>query len=405
MAAPSSHGLTADRRRASTRGGPLRIGLNLTYLVEDSGGSGTYARQLMAHLLALEPSIELTAWVGATAPEDLRSEPWAGEVRWIRLPVPGIGTPWHLWHELVAIGIDAARRRIDVVHGLANLVPVVHPGSASIVTILDVIWIHHPDAMELRARAVMRVLAPTCGHLATRVIAISHAAAEDISRTLKIPASRFDVTPLGIIADRGPRPVNIDAVRQELELGSEPLVLCVAAKRAHKNLDGLIRALALIEEPRAQLLLPGSPTEYERRLRELARDLGLEARVHFPGWVSREQLEALYAMAACFVLPSFQEGFGLPVLEAMRRRVPVACSGVSSLPEVAGDAALLFDPGSPRSMADAIRRLLVERELAATLVERGEERCRTFTWRRTAELTLASYHRAIERREARCMSV
>ncbi|MGO9901072.1 MAG: glycosyltransferase family 4 protein [Solirubrobacteraceae bacterium] len=373
----------------------LRVGLNLTYLVQDSGGSGTYARQLIPHLLALERTIEITAWVGATVPADLLREPWAGQVRWVRLPVPGIGTPWHLWHELVAIGMDARRRRIDLLHGLANVVPLVHPGSVSVVTILDVIWIHHPDAMDRRARLAMRVLAPTCGHSATRVIAISRAAANDISHTLRIPAARFDVTPLGI-SDRPPATSpNVDVVREELALGNGPLVLCVAAKRAHKNLDGLIRALALLNEPRPQLVIPGSSTDYERRLRELAYELGLEERVHFPGWVSAEQLEALYGMAACFVLPSFQEGFGLPVLEAMRRRVPVACSGVSSLPEVVGDAALLFDPASPRSMADALERLLSDGKLAATLSERGEERCRMFTWRRTAELTFASYNRAI----------
>jgi glycosyltransferase involved in cell wall biosynthesis len=376
----------------------LRVGLNLTYLVEDSGGSGTYARQLIAHLLEAEPTVELTAWIGATAPADLLSEPWAGGVRWVRLPVPGIGTPWHLWHELVGIGVDARRRRIDVLHGLANLVPVVHPGSASVVTILDVIWVHHPDAMDLRARVAMRVLAPTCGHLATRVIAISEAAADDISRTLKIPAPRFDVTPLGI-SDRRPdrpAPARVEAIRGELGLGREPLVLCVAAKRAHKNLDGLIRALALLGDPRPQLVLPGSPTAYEQRLRGLAQELGVADRVHFPSWVSGEQLEALYALAACFVLPSFQEGFGLPVLEAMRRGVPVACSGTSALPEVAGDAALLFDPASPASIADTIARLLGDSELAATLTARGERRCRMFTWRRTAELTLASYERALE---------
>ena len=374
---------------------PLRIGLNLTYLVEDSGGSGTYARELLPHLIELDPAIDLTAWIGTTAPAWIRSEPWASEIRWVRLPVPGVGTPWHLWHELVAIGIDGRRRGLDVIHGLANLVPVVHPGAVSLVTILDVIWIHHPEAMDLRARVAMRVLAPTCGHLATRVIAISHAAADDISGTLRIPSSRFDVTPLGIHQSPPRRPADVDAVRGQLGLGPEPLVLCVAAKRAHKNLDGLIRALALLPEPRPQLVLPGSPTEYEKQLRALAQQLGQQTRVHFPGWVSEEQLEALYAMASCFVLPSFQEGFGLPVLEAMRRGVPVACSGVSSLPEVAGDAALLFDPRSPQSIADAIARLLSDQELANELARRGAERCRTFTWKRTAELTLASYRRAM----------
>lgn len=375
---------------------PLKVGLNLVYLVEDSGGSGTYARELIRALLELDVALEVTAWVGSTAPPQLLREPWAAELRWIRVPTPGVGKPWHLWHELAGIGIDATRRGLDVVHGLANLVPLVHPGVASVVTILDVIWIHHPAAADLRFRAVMRVLAPTCGHLSDRVIAISAAAADDVSQVLHIPRGRFDVTPLGVDAEPPPRPANPDAVREPLGLGTQPLILCVAAKRAHKNLEALVRALALVE-PEAQLVLPGSPTPYEKRLRELSDELGLGSRVHFPGWITAEQLEALYAIADCFVLPSFQEGFGLPVLEAMRRGVPVACSNTSSLPEVAGDAALLFDPTSAPAIAQAANRLLSDRQLARRLVDRGHERCRVFTWRRTAELTLESYERAVAR--------
>jgi len=375
---------------------PLRLGLNLAYLVRDSGGSGRYARELIPSLLSIEPGIEITAWMGSTAPADLGEEPWAPEVRWVTLPVPGIGTPWHLWHELVGIGLDARRRGLDVVHGLANLVPVVGPGVGRVVTILDVIWMHHPEAMDLRARTAMRVLAPLCGHRATRVIAISQAAADDVSATLHIPRSKFDVAPLGITPPSADRPVLDNAgLRESLGLRDGPLVLCVAAKRAHKNLDTLIRALGTLPEPRPLLVLPGSPTPYEDSLRRLAAELGMVDDVAFPGWIDEAQLEGLYAAADCFVLPSLQEGFGLPVLEAMSRGVPVACSDVSSLPEVAGDAALLFDPRDERSIADAVSRLLGDPALAQDLAARGRRRCELFTWRRTAELTLESYRRAI----------
>lgn len=374
----------------------LRIGLNLTYLVEDSGGSGTYARQLLPHLLLADQDVELTAWIGATAPEWLAHEPWAERVRWITLPVRGIGSPWHMWHELVGIGLDARRRKIDLVHGLANLGPLVHPGVVTVTTILDVIWVHHPEAAGLLFRAIGRTVTPSVARSSARVIAISEAARDDIAATLRLDVEKFDVTPLGIdLPSPAGVPPDPRVVRNRLGLGPEPIILCVAAKRAHKNLDGLIRAIALLGESPLQLVLPGSANDYERELRALALELGVEDRVRFPGWVSDVDLEDLYRTAACFVLPSFQEGFGLPVLEAMARGVPVACSDTSSLPEVVGDAALLFDPREESQIAAQIGRLLSEEELAGTLVERGYRRCELFTWKRTAELTLDSYRRAL----------
>ena len=142
------------------------------------------------------------------------------------------------------------------------------------------------------------------------------------------------------------------------------------------------------------LVLPGYPTAHETQLREHASALGVAEDVRFPAWVSSAELEGLWAIARAFVFPSLYEGFGLPVLEAMARGVPVACSNSSSLPEVAGDAALLFDPRDEGAIARALARLLSEPALVEDLRARGLERAREFTWERTARLTLASYRRA-----------
>jgi glycosyltransferase involved in cell wall biosynthesis len=398
---------------------PLRVGLNLTHLVESPGERsgfgelsgpgerdhcgepGRYARELIPALIEAEPGIEITAWVGSTAPTDVRREPWAGDVRWMRLPVPGVGSPWHLWHELVGIGLAARRRKLDVVHGLASLAPLVTPGVASVVTILDAVWIRDPAAMDARARA-MRALVPLCARSSSRVIAISKAAAEDISATLRIPFEKLDVTPLGIVPSMHGRARSEDGeMRARLGLREGPLVLCVAAKRRHKNLDGLIRAMSHVPEQeetgrRPLLVLVGSPSPYEQELREVALEAGVADDVAFPTGVDGADLEALYAAAGCFVLPSFQEDFPLPILEAMARGVPIACSDVSSLPEVAGDAALLFDPFDTWEMAHQIKRLLSDEELAEQLIENGFRRCEQFSWRRTAECTLDSYRRALD---------
>jgi glycosyltransferase involved in cell wall biosynthesis len=176
--------------------------------------------------------------------------------------------------------------------------------------------------------------------------------------------------------------------------------LCVAQHRPYKNLRGLVRALPALEED-VVLVLPGSPTPYQGRLRALAGELGVERRVRFPDWLSEERLEGLYALSSVFVLPSLIEGFGLPVLEAMLRGVPVACSNAPALAEVAGEAALTFDPERQDEATAAIRRLLDDRGLARALAERGLERARTFTWRRTGELSLGGYRRAVAARASR----
>lgn len=183
----------------------------------------------------------------------------------------------------------------------------------------------------------------------------------------------------------------------QLELGERPVVLSLSAKRPHKNLARLLEALASIPTAhRPVLVVPGYPTPYEATLRQLAKELEVAELLRLPPWLPQAQLEGLYRVACCAVFPSLYEGFGLPVLEAMARGVPVACSDRSSLPEVAGDAALLFDPEDVGSIRSAMERLLTDGALGERLRTAGRERAALFTWDRTAELTAASYRRALD---------
>jgi glycosyltransferase involved in cell wall biosynthesis len=289
-------------------------------------------------------------------------------------------------------------------HSPANTGPAIAPGVASVVSLLDLIWLHRGGEWEAdaRAHAAMRRQVTHCVRHADRVFAISRAAAEDFVRTLRIPRERIEVTPLGV---RAPSECAVGASGEVLggegEGGGAPrTVLCVAQKRPYKNLASLIRALPDLEGD-VELVLVGAPTDHERELRALAEQLGVAVRVRFPGWLSDAELERLYATSALFVLPSLIEGFGLPVLEAMARGVPVACSNVSALPEVAGDAALLFDPERQEQVTGAIRQLLADRDLAQRLAARGRERAAQFSWRATGEASLAGYRRAIAARGGR----
>lgn len=379
---------------------PLSVGLNLTHLISTAGGSGRYARELVPALLAIEPATRITAFVSAEAPADIRSAPWGDAVDWVRCPLkvsqgpPGNFAALMAWQWL-GMGLEARRRRLDVVHGLANVTPLVSPGVATVCTLLDVIWLHHPETMEREATVGMRRVAPRSARAATRVIAISEAARRDLIETLGLAQEKVDVTPLGIRPHEGPPGTPEPELRSRLTIPAGPLVLCVAQKRAHKNLAALIRAFSELPERNAQLVIPGASTPHEEELRALAERLRMGERVHLLDWVSEADLDGLYRAATCFVLPSLEEGFGLPLLEAMSRDVPVACSNVSSLPEVTGDAALLFDPRDTLALRQALQRLITEPDLRRKLVERGRRRCRQFTWAETATQTLTSYRRAI----------
>lgn len=374
---------------------PLRVGLNLIFLGERAGGAGRYARELPGALLAVEPATRITVFVSRDAPADLRSEPWADAVRWVTVPVGLGGVPTHVPAEYLVLPALAAAQRLDVLHSPANTGPTVLPGVAGVVSLLDLIWLHRPQEWEASPR-VHRTMRRRVGRAvagADRIFAISQAAAADFTATLGLASERIEVTPLGV---RRPRvaPVAEGELRTRLGLGDARILLCAAQKRPYKNLGVLLDALAALP-PDVMLVLPGSSTPYELQLRDRARRLGIGERVRFPDWLSDAWLEGLYACASAFALPSLIEGFGLPVIEAMARGVPVACSDIPSLTELAGEAALTFDPQCQEDVSAAIRRLLEDRALARRLAERGRERAARFTWERTGEATLAGYRRAI----------
>ena len=364
----------------------MRVGLNLMFLVAEAGGAGRYAQELVPALLEADPELRLTVFVNRDAPASLSEAAWSDDVEWVRLPTR-FSNRTHLVGQATALPAIAARKRLDIVHSLANGGPPLTVRARRVVSLLDLIWLHQREAWgtpaALRKMAVLTRISARTAH---RVITISESARGDLIQRFGVDADKIDVTPLGVrLPDRRPAKSVI----------GPPTVLCVAQKRPYKNLGSLIRALPELPDEQAVLVLPGAPTDHEAALRALADDLGVTDRVRFLDWVSDDELEALYASATCFVLPSLIEGFGLPVLEAMARGVPVACSDRPSLPEVAGDAALLFDPAEQTAVTDAVRRLLTDAALRDSLVARGLERAGQFTWRRTAEETLASYRVAV----------
>jgi glycosyltransferase involved in cell wall biosynthesis len=372
------------------------IGLNLIFLVPgETGGMEIAARELIPALLAAAPEgMRFTAFVNREA-ADPGGSPWADLVRTVTVPVHARNRVEWVIGEQTLLPRLAAREGVDLVHSLASTAPW-WGRFRRVVTVHDLIYARYPEAHSgLRGKA-MRILVPAAVRCADRVLVDSQSTRRDLMALTGVSPDRIDVVPLGLGAVRREPPLPEPDTRARFELAERKVLLSLSAKRPHKNLAALIDALARLPVgDRPLLVLPGYPTRHERELRERAVGAGVGGDVRLLGWVSGTELEGLWAIAEGFVFPSLYEGFGLPVLEAMARGVPVACSNASSLPEVAGEAALLFDPRDPSAIAEALRRLLGDANLRERLRAMGRERVREFTWERTARLTLESYMRTL----------
>ncbi|TMK98962.1 MAG: glycosyltransferase family 4 protein [Actinobacteria bacterium] len=352
------------------------------------------ARELIPALLgAAEPGMRFTAFINREATA-AGGGPWGELLPTVTVPVNARRREQWVFGEQALLPRLAARARVDLVHSLASTAPLWGP-FRRVVTVHDLIYAHYPEAHGRLRAGAMRVLVPTAARRSHRVICDSQSTRADLVDMLGIKPERVDVVPLGVgTGRRYARPET--EVRARFELGSREVLLSLSAKRPHKNLAALIGALArLPPERRPLLVLAGYPTAHEQELRGRAASAGVASDVRFVGWLSPAEVEGLWAIARAFVFPSLYEGFGLPVLEAMARGVPVACSDASSLPEVAGEAALLFDPYDEDAIAQALARLIDDAELRRRLAALGRERVREFTWERTARLTLQSYARAL----------
>lgn len=373
----------------------MHVGLNLIFLVPgETGGMEVAARELLPALVAAAPDVRFTAFVNRETAV-AKDGPWEELMPAVTVPVKARDRlQWVLGEQLLLPRL-AARAGVDLLHSLASTAPA-RGRFRRVVTVHDLIYARYPEAHAgLRDRG-MRVLVPVAVRRCDRVIAISENTRADLVELLGTPSEKVDVVPQGLGAVARAAALPEQQIRFELDLGRRQVLLSLSAKRPHKNLAALIDALGLIAaERRPLLVLPGYPTWHEAELRERACAAGVGEDVRFLGWLDDTHVQGLWGVADAFVYPSLYEGFGLPVLEAMARGVPVACSNASSLPEVAGDAALMFDPHDPAAIAASVESLLCDPHEVQRLRERGLQRAATFSWERTAQQTLDTYRRVL----------
>ncbi len=389
----------------------MRVGLDLLYLVPgQTGGRETYARELIPALVDLAPELELVAFVNRDAGPRLAAE-LGPRVRAVTLPVSARSRAQWALGELALVSLAAQRARVDVLHSMANFAP---PWGRfrRVVTIHDLQYRAIPELLSRANRLATSALVSLAAHRAQRIVAVSSAGADEIVSGLRIARARIDVVPNGVRLPPAAtgltpsplspapssRPSSLSAcdLRARLRLDGRPLALAVATHLPHKNLSALIDALALIAAADRPLLVVAGHNTDDGGLAARAATAGVAADVRLLGPLSTAELDSLYALAACLVLPTLHEGFGLPVVEAMARSLPVACSDIPALREVGGSAALYFDPRSPAQIAAAICELISDTGLAGRLRELGRGQAARFSWAAAAEGTLASYRRALD---------
>jgi glycosyltransferase involved in cell wall biosynthesis len=354
-------------------------------------GTGTYTRGLVESLRPLMGDRLSPIEFGFATP--LRDR---------KTPRDRLATIAHdVWWTQVG-AVDAARAcGARLLHVPAMMAPLGR-SLRVIATIHDLAILRFPQKFRTWQRTFSNYLLPRVVRSVDAIVAVSDATKTDLVELLSVDPARVSVIPCGVSSDFWPLAdgdARIDAVRRQYSLPRE-YAITVGAIEPRKNLPRLLRALKLLATTRKEfadltLLHVGPKGWLAHDVSSAVAELGLQDRVRFLGYVPNADLAALYQLARVSIYPSLFEGFGLPVLEAMACGCPVVTSNSSSMPEVAGGAAVLVDPLSEESIADGLERVWTDDRLRGDLIGRGRCRASQFSWDSAARETLKLYDRVL----------
>jgi glycosyltransferase involved in cell wall biosynthesis len=363
----------------------MRFSVDAHAIGQHLTGNETYIRNLLHCFAALDHDADFVTYFSRPpVPENLPA-------RFVKHRVSV--------NPFVRLGFDLPRRlrqdRPDVLH-VQYTAPLFCP-TAVVVSVHDVSFLEHPEYFSAFRSLQLRCTVRRTVEAASRILTPSEFSKRSILAAYRLDPEKVVVVPNGVSPAFRPmaREVAQRAVRLSQHLGA-PFILTVGDLQPRKNHIGLFRAFEQLVRAHPQLphhlVVVGKETWHGAAIRAAAKRSSVASRIHFTGFVSDEELHRLYGACDLFIYPSFYEGFGLPILEAMACGRAVACSNTSAMVEVADSAALLFDPHSDKELALAMRDLLLNPELRMRMERLGTQRAAIFSWESTAAKTLDLYY-------------
>jgi glycosyltransferase involved in cell wall biosynthesis len=293
--------------------------------------------------------------------------------------------------------LNVRKQKLDVFHSPANVVPLGYRGPFT-VTVHDLAIYRHPDLFPSKQGFSVKYLVPKTVDRADRIIAVSESTKKDVQEFFEVPEDKISVVYEGVLSERYETrsKAEISSLRSRFGISGDYL-LFVGTLEPRKNLIRLLEAFYLFLERRPdlkdtiQLVITGGKGWLYDSIFEEVESRKLGNRVIFTGYLATEELTSLYTNALASIYPSLYEGFGLPVLEAMSAGLPVITSNTSSMPEVAGSAALLVDPLDTEGLSRSLEKVIDDKDLRSELSRKGRRQAKLFSWQRAAEETLKVY--------------
>jgi len=359
-------------------------------------GNETYATNLIEALAGIDQTNEYTLFVTRRVAIDRFANRWPNfKVKQTFPHTPLVRIP-------LTLSAALRRRRVDVLH-VQYTAPPFAPCPV-VATIHDLSFEHLPETFNRRSRAQLHLTVRHTARRAKQILTLSDFSRDDIIKTYDIDPARVFVTPAAAPPDFAPvtDSTELQRIRTTYGIGRE-YILSLGSIQPRKNLVRLIGAYSSLRRLHPDLKLPqlvlaGKRGWLEKEIFRAAGENELSRDILFTGYVPDKDLPGLYSGSLCFAYPSYFEGFGLPVVEAMQCGAPVIAGNRTSLPEVVGNAGVLVDPFSEAEIAQALARMIRDSGYRDELRGKGIERARVFNWQTTARLTLQAYERAARRR-------